>query len=92
MFASAAPLVSTGPGKAESGLCQQPRPASPLSAAVDRERVYQYARRAAGRVRVIAVALVGRGIWLVLLSGGPWMCGQGHKQSGSLKVGAKTLS
>lgn len=23
---------------------------------------------------------------------GPWMCGQGHKQSGSLKVGVKTLS
>lgn len=24
--------------------------------------------------------------------GGPWMCGQGHGQSGSLKVGLKMLS
>lgn len=44
---SAAVPVSAGPRHAESGLCQQPscQPARPLSAAVDSERVYQYAWR-----------------------------------------------
>lgn len=42
---SAAVPVTAGPRRAESGLCQQPssQPARPLSAAVDSERVYQYA-------------------------------------------------
>lgn len=29
--------------------------------------------------------------WL-FYQGGPWMCGQGHGQSGSLEVGPKMLS
>lgn len=46
VFASAAPLVSTGPGRLSLGFVSSPGTARPLSAAVDRERVYQYARRA----------------------------------------------
>lgn len=76
---SAAAFVSTGARQPESGLCQHPsshpgsqaarQPGRPLSAAVDSERVYQYARRTPCMNVCFLVALGGMGRVAVCVGG-----------------------
>lgn len=82
--------------QAESGLCQQPT-SQPLSAAVDSERVSVCMTDSvhecvfSGRSGQKGWGWEGGHLAGCSIRG-PWMCGQGHRQSGSLKVGLKTLS